>query len=290
MEKIKINLTNGTMIEKPLITAFRGNNGIYTVLDNEMNGTMGLPIILVSKLDNNKLIKIIDQNEWNAVKENLRMIIAGNQVDYVKVEDTLMGDEVFFTQLTLPVASFEALKNNYNPQDGETTPIEPVSETVSPNIAPASPEVVNPTSVSNTDIAQMTPEAVSPTPVVPNVDVAQMTPEAVSPAPVVPNVDVAQMTPETVSPAPVVPNIEVTPTSPEVTTPTPISVTPEVSPVMPEAPQNSQVEAQIMDQPVVNPINEETTEEVSVDFTADKEAFLKACENMFDALVAKFNK
>lgn len=290
MEKIKINLTNGTMIEKPLITAFRGNNGIYTVLDNEMNGTMGLPIILVSKLDNNKLIKIIDQNEWNAVKENLRMIIAGNQVDYVKVEDTLMGDEVFFTQLTLPVASFEALKNNYNPQDGETTPIEPVSETVSPNIAPASPEVVNPTSVSNTDIAQMTPEAVSPTPVVPNVDVAQMTPEAVSPAPVVPNVDVAQMTPETVSPAPVVPNIEVTPTSPEVTTPTPISVTPEVSPVMPEAPQNSQVEAPIMDQPVVNPINEETTEEVSVDFTADKEAFLKACENMFDALVAKFNK
>ena len=290
VEKIKINLTNGTMIEKPLITAFRGNNGIYTVLDNEMNGTMGLPIILVSKLDNNKLIKIIDQNEWNAVKENLRMIIAGNQVDYVKVEDTLMGDEVFFTQLTLPVASFEALKNNYNPQDGETTPIEPVSETVSPNIAPASPEVVNPTSVSNTDIAQMTPEVVSPTPVVPNVDVAQMTPEAVSPAPVVPNVDVAQMTPETVSPAPVVPNIEVTPTSPEVTTPTPISVTPEVSPVMPEAPQNSQVEAQIMDQPVVNPINEETTEEVSVDFTADKEAFLKACENMFDALVAKFNK
>ena len=309
MEKIKINLTNGTMIEKPLITAFRGNNGIYTVLDNEMNGTMGLPIILVSKLDNNKLIKIIDQNEWNAVKENLRMIIAGNQVDYVKVEDTLMGDEVFFTQLTLPVASFEALKNNYNPQDGEATPIEPVSETVSPNIAPASPEVVNPTSVSNTDIAQMTPEVVSPTPVVPNVDVAQMTPEAVSPAPVVPNVDVAQMTPEavspapvvpnvdvaqmtpeTVSPAPVVPNIEVTPTSPEVTTPTPISVTPEVSPVMPEAPQNSQVEAPIMDQPVVNPINEETTEEVSVDFTADKEAFLKACENMFDALVAKFNK
>ena len=59
---------------------------------------------------------------------------------------------------------------------------------------------------------------------------------------------------------------------------------------MPEAPQNSQVEAPIMDQPVVNPINEETTEEVSVDFTADKEAFLKACENMFDALVAKFNK
>ena len=40
--------------------------------------------------------------------------------------------------------------------------------------------------------------------------------------------------------------------------------------------------------PSVEPIPEEH-EEVPVDFTADKEAFLKACENMFDALVAKFN-
>jgi len=34
----------------------------------------------------------------------------------------------------------------------------------------------------------------------------------------------------------------------------------------------------------------EEHDDVPVDFTADKEAFLKACENMFDALVAKFNK
>ena len=59
---------------------------------------------------------------------------------------------------------------------------------------------------------------------------------------------------------------------------------------MPEAPQNSQVEAPVMDQPMVTPVAEQNTEEVPVDFTADKEAFLKACENMFDALVAKFNK
>ena len=235
VEKIKINLTNGTSLEKPLITAFRGNNGIYAVLDNEINGTMGLPIILVSKLENNKLLKIEDQNEWNAVKENLRMIIAGNQVDYVKVEDALTGDEVFFTQLTLPVASFEALKNNYKPQEGSNmTGVPPVGETPNVDVAPTNPEVANPT--------------------------------------------------------PVVPNVDVTPTNPEVANPTPVTVTPEVSPVMPEAPQNSQVEAPVMDQPMVTPVAEQNTEEVPVDFTADKEAFLKACENMFDALVAKFNK
>ena len=37
-------------------------------------------------------------------------------------------------------------------------------------------------------------------------------------------------------------------------------------------------------EPIPEPVNN-----TPVDFTADKEAFLKACENMFDALVAKFN-
>ena len=292
MEKIKINLTNGTNIEKPLITAFRGNNGIYIVLDNEMNGTMGLPIILVSKLENNKLIKITDQNEWNAVKENLRMIIAGNQVDYVKVENILMGDEVFFTQLTLPVASFEALKNNYKPQDNnDSNSAMPAAETTNIDVASVSPEIVNPTSIApNIDVTPVSPEVAKPTPIVPNVDVTPVNPEVANPTSVVPNVDVASVNPEVANPTPIVPNVDVTPTNPEVTTPTPVTVTPEVSPVMPEAPQNSQVEAPVMDQQMVSPVAEPTSEEVPVDFTADKEAFLKACENMFDALVAKFNK
>ncbi len=292
MEKIKINLTNGTSLEKPLITAFRGNNGIYAVLDNEINGTMGLPIILVSKLENNKLLKIEDQNEWNAVKENLRMIIAGNQVDYVKVEDALTGDEVFFTQLTLPVASFEALKNNYKPQEGSNmTGVPPVGETPNVDVAPTNPEIASPTPVvPNVDVAPTNPEVANPTPVVPNVDVTPTNPEVANPTPVVPNVDVVPTNPEVANPTPVVPNVDVVPTNPEVASPTPVTVTPEVSPVMPEAPQNSQVEAPVMDQPMVTPVAEQNTEEVPVDFTADKEAFLKACENMFDALVAKFNK
>ena len=47
MGKIKLNLVSGAVVEKPLINAFRANNNSYIVLDNEMNGSMGLPIILV---------------------------------------------------------------------------------------------------------------------------------------------------------------------------------------------------------------------------------------------------
>ena len=60
-----------------------------------------------------------------------------------------------------------------------------------------------------------------------------------------------------------------------------------VNPVMPEvAPVTPEVNQTVMDTPVEQHVN---NTEVPVDFTADKEAFLKACENMFDALVAKFN-
>ena len=62
---------------------------------------------------------------------------------------------------------------------------------------------------------------------------------------------------------------------------TPVNETP-VAPVEPvQSPQPA---------PSVEPIAETVTETPAtpVDFTADKEAFLKACENMFDALVAKF--
>ena len=42
MDKIKINLASGTSLEKPLVSAFKSNNAIYVVFDNEINGTMGL--------------------------------------------------------------------------------------------------------------------------------------------------------------------------------------------------------------------------------------------------------
>lgn len=234
MEKLKINTVSGNVLEKPIVTAFKSNGGEYVVLDNEMNGTMGLPIILVSKLVNGSLV-IVPDSEWNAVKEALRLIISGNQMEYVNVGNVLSSEDTFFKQLTLPVASFEALKNSYKPVVHEEVTL----ETPEVNVEP---------------VVQATPV---------------QTPEVVE-SPIVMN------------DAPVAPQM------PEASAP--------VAPVMPEAPVEAQSVAEVpaytekvAPMPSVEGIPEEH-DDVPVDFTADKEAFLKACENMFDALVAKFNK
>ena len=288
VEKIKLSLVSGSSLEKPLVTAFNGANASYVVLDNEMNGTMGLPIILVSKLENNKLVKITDQNEWNAVKEYLRMIIAGNQVNYISVEPALSADDMFFSQLTLPVASFEALKNNYNPNGVGNVASGVASQTVEASsdtpVAPAMPS-----SPVNQEVTSVNPSSVTP----PNVD-------AVASEPVMPNMT------NMVNPAPnVTPAVEpvqpVTPVAEPKTFEEPVTPMPNVTPVMPEPPQNAQVATPVMSDAVAStptvespipsaPTIDSPQTEVPVDFTADKEAFLKACENMFDALVAKFNK
>lgn len=234
MEKLKINTVSGNVLEKPIVTAFKSNGGEYVVLDNEMNGTMGLPIILVSKLENGSLV-IVPDSEWNAVKEALRLIISGNQMEYVNVGNVLSSEDTFFKQLTLPVASFEALKNSYKPVGHEKVTLETPEVSVEP-------------------VVQATPV---------------QTPEVVE-SPIVMN------------DAPVAPQM------PEASAP--------VAPIMPEAPVEAQSVAEVpaytekvAPMPSVEEIPEEH-DDVPVDFTADKEAFLKACENMFDALVAKFNK
>ena len=287
MEKIKLNLTSGSALEKPLITAFNSNNASYVVLDNEMNGTMGLPIILVSKLVNNVLTKIEDQNEWNAVKESLRFIISGNQVDYITIQPEISANDMFFSQLTLPVASFEALKNNYKPQSeadnsNQVSAIptnsaidlnnvaEPTANGINLGQTPINPQA-NPNPIETNKINNMPNNIEQPI----NLNMNQ-------------NIETPQQQ--------IAPNVE------------------PVSPVMPSAPMDAQSIAPVDTNPVTpmnneaplqttieNAINENITQEaptidtqtieqnVPKDFTADKEAFLKACENMFDALVAKFN-
>lgn len=240
MEKIKINMVSGASLDKPLVTAFNGSNGVFVVLDNEMNGTMGLPIILVSKLENNKLTLIQDA-EWPVVKETLRLIIAGNQVDYVKVNNELNADDLFFKQLTLPVESFETLKNSYKPVDD--------SANVVPEPTPIN--MVNPTS-----------------PVGPMPEVAQLEQQQI-------NIEAAPAVNNAV-------NMEI---------PEPVNQM-QTEPVMPAASVQNQEVAQVVPEvketPVVEPIPEVAEQTTPVDFTLEKEAFLKACENMFDALVAKF--
>ena len=239
MEKLKINTMSGGVLEKPLVTAFKSGSGEYVVVDNEMNGTMGLPIILVSKLVNNAL-SLIPDSEWNSVKEALRLIISGNQVDYISVPESVNAEDMFFKQLTLPVASFEALKNNYKPVVLGNVSVEPEVQA-----SPVHQEIMS--------APEVTPMAGPVTP-----EVTPMQSEVVNPV---------EMK-----------NVNPTPSAP----------------VMPSAPVESQVVAPVMPEttvtpkPSVEPIPEPVNN-TPVDFTADKEAFLKACENMFDALVAKFN-
>ena len=260
MKKINVTLTSGGVVLKPLVTAFKGSAGEYVVLDNEVNGSMGLPIILVSKLENNRLVKITDKNEWSTVKEILRNIIAGNQMDYIDVADNIGGDDVFFSQLTLPAASFETLKNNYKPLVGTPAP-EPTP------VAPVAP------------VAPVTP--VAPAPVSP---VGPMGP--VSPAPVTPITPVPEPTPMP----------SVTPVMPE---PTPVSnnqsfqSTPEpfVTPFAPTMDNNEPIPNPVIPQAPANNVNEvSAAPKKEIDYSTEKEAFLKACENMFDALVTKLNK
>ena len=85
MSKIKVSLASGNIFEKPLVTCFQGVSANYIVFDNEMNGSMGLPIICISKLVGNKLEKIYDQSEWSNVKENLKSIISGNNFIYLTI-------------------------------------------------------------------------------------------------------------------------------------------------------------------------------------------------------------
>lgn len=119
MSKIRVNLTSGNVFEKPLVTCFQGTSANYVVFDNEMNGSMGLPIICISKLNGNRLEKIFDQSEWASVKENLKSIISGSTLMYLEVPENLSAQDDFFTQLTLPVASFDVLKRSYNPPKPE---------------------------------------------------------------------------------------------------------------------------------------------------------------------------
>ena len=109
MEKVNIKLASGNVDVKPLINAFESENNKYVVFDQEQNGSMGLPIILVCKLDNNRLTKIADANEWTAVKECLKKIIANKEMTFISVDNEIEADDAYFTQLTLPIPSFEAL-------------------------------------------------------------------------------------------------------------------------------------------------------------------------------------
>lgn len=239
MSKIRVNLTSGNVFEKPLVTCFQGTSANYVVFDNEMNGSMGLPIICISKLNGNRLEKIFDQSEWASVKENLKSIISGSTLMYLEVPENLSAQDDFFTQLTLPVASFDVLKRSYNPPKPE------------PEVMPApQPEV-------------------APAPVQPAPEVIE------TPAPPVMDGPISFGGMNTVNTAQVMPNMG--------------------APVMnsnpaPQMMGNSDMLGQTntMAMPNVNNQMPNSQPISNINYADLKETFMKSCENMFDALVKRF--
>lgn len=288
MGKIKLNLTSGAEVVKPLINAFQANNNSYVVLDNEMNGSMGLPIILVCKLVDNKLTKIMDQNEWQIVKEYLKNIIAGSKVEFIKVPNEIGADDIYYTQLTLPVPSFDALKKAYTildsedngssvqPETNETevvSPEIPVNESInnepinpSVNEAPAAPEInLQPDVEINNPVNIEMPSA----PVV----------EPVVSEPVIEPSITPVASDANVIDTPVVENVPNTVIDLEAPVPTFGAGEENVKPTQVDSiseQQNTEIEKS--EDPVHNIFNEQ------------KEAFMQACENMFDALVQRFER
>ncbi len=305
MGKIKLNLASGTIIEKPLICAFKANNMDYIVLDNELNGSMGLPIILVCKLENNKVTKIADQNEWQIVKEYLKNIIAGNQINFIKIPASLMADDIYYTQLTLPIPSFDALKKSYNIEEStsatsnETTIMDintntlnaPTSAPISPNPAvsaptpninptPSAPIMDNPAPIN--PAPQIDPfSPVGTTPVMPQ------TPSNVTPQPSEPIAPVSE--PALVTPSPT-PEVNMNLNAPVVDIAMPSSPMPQTPPVV-ENPTNVIANPNVgVEQVTPGLVNNQSVSNGTSIFQEQKESFLQACENMFDALVQKFEK
>ena len=270
MARVNITKPTGSVESLNILSAFKVENNIYIVLDGEKMGSMGLPIIYVCKYKD-KLEKINDANEWQSVKNYLKGIISGTNFEYVKIGDNLTADEAYYTPLTLPQSSFDAIKARYaventSNQSGET----PTLTSVAPGISPVMP---NASTVSNTAV-NITPVVGAPTELQQE-SVMNLIDDAykVKQTPVPPAATPTQATsPANVTPEPVISNI---PTAPE------FNVTPSISEVPTE-------ESKVTSSKTIDNVVEINSNKMN--FDNDKETFLKACENMFDALISKYQK
>lgn len=152
MTKVKLNLVSGSVQEREVVTAFKYSDVKYIIFDGESTGSMGLPIILVCKEVLGKVVGITDAEEWKNTKECLKKIISGDKVEYVSVSTELKADDIYYRQLTLPVASFDALKNSYvapdnNESGSDQVDTTPVFEQIAPeDITKSDISSINPVS------------------------------------------------------------------------------------------------------------------------------------------------
>ncbi len=188
MAKVLLALASGQQSEKELITSFINDGVQYIIFDGESTGSMGLPIILVGKDNYGKVVGITDAEEWKLAKNCLKKIISGEQVEYAYVPSQLNADDIYYRQLTLPIASFDLLKNSYvapeAPNSSQVTASDntPIFEPIQPediinsvssqtgvgetpifnepatNAAPVTSEQINNNSVSIPGFEAFTPE------------------------------------------------------------------------------------------------------------------------------------
>lgn len=269
MAKTNITKPTGNVESLNIISAFKVENNIYVVFDSEKMGSMGLPIIYISKYTT-KLEKINDANEWQSVKNYLKGIISGTNFEYVKLSDNLTADEAYYTPLTLPQSSFDAIKTRYIVED--TRNQSGGSTVVAPKVPEAAPVMPNTNTVSNTTV-NVSPVA-SPSVETPQESVMNLIDEAYQ--------GISVSNSQTPTPS-------VAQTINQVPTPSIYSEQTSSTPVMPNS-------AQPMEPPKVEPSipasnqTHNVNEAPSMNFDNDKETFLKACENMFDALISKYQK
>ncbi len=305
MAKVKLSLPSGSEIEKPIVSYF-SNGGNYLVLDAESVGSMGLPIILVSKITDNKAEKIIDQNEWQQVKGYLKNIISGGATTYLAVPETLSADETYYTQLTLPVASFDALKNSYKVPEAASEPA-PEATPASEPAAPATEPVVAEPAAPEAPVAEPAPVEDITTEPAPAAEEAAPADDIVPAVPVIdnPTADSSAMEPVNMSTEePAAPVIEEAPTAPAdqaivnpiigeepianegliSSEPAPAEAAPTAEPVIAE-PAVPTIDEQPAEPAAPEaPVVAEPTPAGNIDEV--KQKFMKACEELFDSLAS----
>lgn len=272
MAKIKLDLPTGVVDEKSLLNAFSVNDNSYVILDAESVGSMGLPIILVSKYVEKRLIKITDVQEWTNVKGYLKEIISGINKEYITLPETLNADEIYYTQLTLPVASFDILKSSYVPKKDGVEEVSNISDDSMSNVEQVETAAVHEGVViennSNTLSAIANPILA---------DIPSYGEQNISDV----NLNVSEN-----DFGSIIDN--------GVQNEGSVGLEQNDDNVMFGNPSiDEDIVNKSDDEPVIsnfqNPLEETIIQnDVPKDYAADKEAFLAACANMFDALVSKF--
>lgn len=303
MAKLKLSLPSGSEVEKTVISYFKSNETNYLILDAESVGSMGLPIILVCKVMGDKVIKIADQNEWQQVKTYLKTIISGGKMEYIAAPMSLPADEVYYTQLTLPVASFDILKNSYVVDNEMNDVVAPATDNIVADVTPIMPAVEE-QSLAEQPI-NMATDIVSDEPMAAEIAMPVSSPNEPLVNDMIAPVESAAMVDTPAETAPLSEsNIDIT--APLMNEGLNSSKNPDVAPIMADAMVSEPVIADPViasaptvetPEPVVEPIINNTPVasvepvqeaiESKMDFSDCKTMFMQACENMFDALAAK---